>query len=221
MVNKCRFEPCDRQVMAYGLCSGHKQQYATGKKLTPLREVKRRTGCNFQGCTREHYSKGYCQYHARQHREGKPLTPAPEWKAAATWKISLDKRVDPDTGNRWCTACKRWLPVDKFGANKTTSDGLHYKCSKCNALARFSITSVDYEEMLSAQGGVCKLCGGVNSDGRALAVDHDHSCCPEMTSCGKCIRGLLCYHCNMAIGYFRDNPDVCEKAAAYLREFNR
>jgi len=25
----------------------------------------------------------------------------------------------------------------------------------------------------------------------------------------------------MALGYFRDNPEVCEKAADYLREFQR
>src|SRR5690606_11841718 len=195
--------------------------FRSGKKLTPLRNVKRQEGCSFPACPREHYSKGYCQYHARQHREGKTLTPAPAWRAAASWKKSAEDRVDPETGKRWCTICKRWLSADQFGANRATADGVHYHCSRCASLARFSLTSIEYEQMLEAQGGVCKLCGGVNDDGRSLAVDHDHSCCPEMSSCGKCIRYLLCYRCNMALGYFRDNPEVCEKAADYLREFQR
>src|SRR5690606_21458297 len=151
VVDKCGFSSCQRQVSAYGLCSGHRQQQAAGKKLTPLRNVKRQEGCSFPACPREHYSKGYCQYHARQHREGKTLTPAPAWRAAASWKKSAEDRVDPETGKRWCTICKRWLSADQFGANRATADGVHYHCSRCASLARFSLTSIEYEQMLEAQ----------------------------------------------------------------------
>lgn len=53
---------------------------------------------------------------------------------------------------------------------------------------------------------------------RARAVDHDHKCCPGKTSCGKCVRGLLCGNCNSVLGRMRDDPTVFDRMAAYLRE---
>ena len=49
-----------------------------------------------------------------------------------------------------------------------------------------------------------------------LFVDHDHSCCQGVYSCGKCIRGLLCTHCNRGLGAFRDNIEYLKAAIDYL-----
>jgi hypothetical protein len=74
----------------------------------------------------------------------------------------------------------------------------------------------DYAKMLRAQGGVCLLCGKVETrlgPTRRLAplsVDHDHKT-------GK-VRGLLCSNCNHGIGSFRDDPELIERAIAYLEK---
>ena len=47
--------------------------------------------------------------------------------------------------------------------------------------------------------------------------DHDHACCPSKRSCGRCIRGLLCMRCNMALGLLGDDEAALEAALRYLR----
>lgn len=83
---------------------------------------------------------------------------------------------------------------------------------------KFNITLNQYNERLIEQAGVCKICGEVNQGGKRLAVDHDHSCCPGVKSCGNCIRGLLCDRCNTTLGKFNDSPELIRKLADYLEK---
>lgn len=46
----------------------------------------------------------------------------------------------------------------------------------------------------------CEICG--NKPERNLHVDHDHKCCDGQISCGKCVRGIVCNRCNVAIDKF-------------------
>lgn len=84
-------------------------------------------------------------------------------------------------------------------------------------LSRFEISMQDYNNMLSAQGGVCAICKQPethkrNDKVKALAVDHHHGT-------GK-VRGLLCSDCNTGIGKLKDSPDVLQSAIDYLRKHN-
>ena len=85
---------------------------------------------------------------------------------------------------------------------------------RCTA---YGITVEDYDRMLADQGGGCALCEKTpKENGRALAIDHDHACCPEeLRSCGKCVRGLLCSSCNHALYYF-DTKEIMMKFQAYV-----
>jgi hypothetical protein len=73
------------------------------------------------------------------------------------------------------------------------------------------------EEYLAFIGiRVCSICGA-SGDDVAFHVDHDHACCPGTgSSCGKCIRGLLCRNCNIGLGHFNDDPQRLALAITYL-----
>lgn len=81
--------------------------------------------------------------------------------------------------------------------------------------ADFGISLEDYNEMVTAQGGVCAICKNPETHKRngklkALAVDHHHGT-------GK-IRGLLCSDCNTGIGKLKDSPEILIAAAEYIRK---
>ena len=86
-------------------------------------------------------------------------------------------------------------------------------------IKRYGITVEQFQEMLEKQDNKCQICQKVfRSEVGAPHVDHDHQCCPEDKSCGKCVRGLLCTHCNVMLGSAKDNPEVLLRAVAYLRD---
>lgn len=81
------------------------------------------------------------------------------------------------------------------------------------------MTEADYDRLLAAQNGVCKLCHlPPNKNGhpnqRFLSVDHKHKSKPII------IRGLLCTNCNHGVGKLKDNPVLMLKAAINCAEFD-
>ena len=72
---------------------------------------------------------------------------------------------------------------------------------------------VDYELLLASQGGLCKICRRSETKTRngklvALCLDHCHKT--------GTIRGLLCYRCNVALGFFDDDVSRLQEAIRYL-----
>lgn len=59
--------------------------------------------------------------------------------------------------------------------------------------SKYKLTKEQYD--LMAKDG-CYIC----SSKEFLNVDHDHSCCPGLKSCGKCVRGIVCGSCNTSLG---------------------
>lgn len=91
--------------------------------------------------------------------------------------------------------------------------------NRANSLKRtHGITHEQFDAILASQGGGCAICGASQGDarGRRLHVDHDHDCCPGKTSCGNCVRGLLCNGCNTGIGLLGDDPARLASAVRYL-----
>ena len=120
-------------------------------------------------------------------------------------------------GKKLCHKCSKWQDPVAFSARKSEDDGLSQYCKRCvnkPRLARYGLTQEQYDKMESDQGGVCAICLQVPT--RAFDIDHDHSCCPGDTSCGECVRGLLCFNCNSALGKLKDDVGSLKRAVAYL-----
>lgn len=82
----------------------------------------------------------------------------------------------------------------------------------------YGLSVADYDAMVAQQGGLCAICNRperVTRSGKQirLAVDHDHET-------GK-VRGLLCMHCNQAIGKMEHRVDLLQQAVAYLTKVSQ
>ncbi len=81
---------------------------------------------------------------------------------------------------------------------------------------QFNVTPDFYFGLLDKQENRCAVCRREFVGNPC--VDHNHKCCPGATSCGKCVRGLLCNDCNLGLGNFKDNPDFLNNAILYLTQ---
>jgi len=126
-----------------------------------------------------------------------------------------------------CSSCKQHLPFEKFSPDKSKKSGYASICKDCRnkrystryskhyrdaALKKkYNLEPGEYDAMLHAQNGVCKICKSSDT-GRGdqwFVVDH----CHETNK----VRGLLCNTCNRALGLFKDNISYLEQAILYLK----
>ena len=78
----------------------------------------------------------------------------------------------------------------------------------------YGLTQDDFNLLLKIQGYACGMCRELFAEGQLIHVDRDHGCCPvKNRSCGKCVRGLLCHGCNIALGHIEHRYAM---AHAYL-----
>ena len=82
----------------------------------------------------------------------------------------------------------------------------------------FNMSYQDYLDKLAEQNNLCAICKKEEvvldrmGDVRRLSVDHDHTT-------GE-VRGLLCCHCNLGIGNFKDNIQFLKDAIDYLEKYS-
>ena len=78
----------------------------------------------------------------------------------------------------------------------------------------YNLTEEEYKDLYETNNGSCWICNKTTK--YFLHVDHNHLCCAGTKSCGKCVRGLLCYNCNTLLGNAKDNKDILKSALVYL-----
>jgi hypothetical protein len=128
-----------------------------------------------------------------------------------------------------CAWCNRQTEHSKMRVTK----GWPFVCGDCLAplhhvLPRLRAHHVPHEMVRTLRDKPeCEICGRdvltpmhdsrTSRRSALLVVDHDHRCCPSGAhSCGNCVRGLLCHHCNSAAGMLRDDPELARSLADYL-----
>jgi|SRR6185436_19392781 len=166
--------------------------------------------CNFEECVNDQRAKGLCPGHLNQLSKGKELTTLRKVRAKGS---TLERN---QSGDKFCPKCEDWLPVDNFSEHASTSDGLRNTCKKCHALHKYGLNENTYQKLFTNQNGKCAVCE-ISLQGKKICIDHDHSCCPGWNTCGKCIRGILCYGCNTAEGLLKSDPVIISKLLEYVK----
>lgn len=145
-------------------------------------------------------------------------------------KCSVDLCDKPHYAKNWCrNHYERMRRTDTLeSCYEVVEDEKVYLYSKQRITYRreyvmmykYQLTMERYNEM-KALG--CHVCGEYQE--RNLHVDHDHNCCSETVTCGKCVRGVLCNKCNTAVGKYdqgkirADHPRL-DKIREYVEAHN-
>lgn len=188
--------------------------------------------CSFDGCTGSVFARGWCSKHySRWQRHGDPA-------------ITKRQPPTTNADAKRCPRCGNIKALVEFGRRPNgTPKGYCLECDAAyqrqhattdagreqhrQARAkwnngnheyflqyRYGITKRDYDDILSAQGGVCAICKTPDPGGRDKVwnVDHCHN--------SNKVRGLLCGPCNRGLGQFRDDIDRLRAAIVYLERSN-
>lgn len=142
---------------------------------------------------------------------------------------------------RTCSKCKVEKSDDSFGYRNTPAARKYSWCKACTTKASldnyhkktpqekrkkfrwslYKLTEDDFQNKLNAQDNKCAICSTAFDESirsKFPFVDHDHSCCAKST-CGKCVRGLLCNRCNNFIGTLESSTGYKQKAEEYINSY--
>lgn len=111
----------------------------------------------------------------------------------------------------WCKACMTWN-TQRWRVNNPDYTDKRSPIGERRYSRRYGLEPEDYFALLQSQGGGCAICGTLPKAGAhgALHIDHDHTD-------GR-VRGLLCRHCNLGLGNFKDDINRMTAAMAYLMQ---
>lgn len=219
----CTAPGCASITEAKGLCSKHYQRSRRGyqsdsQAFSNRRKFKYGPTCTVENCDVKHLSRGYCANHYYRWRHHIALDSEVRIKRTAD-----DCRFRDDLGRKQCVRCSEWFPPDTFTTSRKSPDGLSSYCAACTSvknrsnrlMSNYKLTPETLKEMLVVQNNSCAICSSP-VEFSSVQIDHDHACCPGKSTCGKCVRGLLCSSCNTGIGLLKDSSATLKAAIQYL-----
>lgn len=104
-----------------------------------------------------------------------------------------------------CNKCRRKESAKRYAENPEVQKKMKLTAKAYRFNKKYNITIEEYDNLFLQQDGKCKICG---QDHKVLNIDHCHVS-------GR-VRGLLCWKCNIALGYFKDNVTNLINAIKYL-----
>jgi Recombination endonuclease VII len=145
-------------------------------------------------------------YNGNYTNNGKVCPSCNEYKDWTEYNIASNRR---DGHQTYCKDCTRTKANSGYNTEERWEQYIRIK---------YCLSAKEYYAILERQNGHCATCPKTEEEcsKKRFHVDHDHSCCPGERSCGKCVRGLLCQQCNMAIGLVYENPDTLLAMIDYL-----
>lgn len=121
-----------------------------------------------------------------------------------------------------CGKCQTEKPFADFSKR---GEGYQSWCKKCAHARRaewarenpkkikeyriydnYKLRPSEYEAMLEKQNGLCAICDAILTDS-IIHIDHDHQT--------LAVRGILCNHCNMMLGWYESIKDH-DRVRSYL-----
>lgn len=190
---KCSLDGCNKKHMAKGYCNPHYERFRkTGDAgSVEVRDKLKQLEefCSVEGCSLKVHSRNLCNAHYLR-----------EHKNGSTGSGSV--------------AIKNRQGCLVVGCSKE-----HHARGLCNTHAatsnKFKLSAERLVEFLSSS---CMVCGSTFR----LCIDHDHDCCStevSRTTCGKCVRGVLCHHCNVGLGQLKDDIEIVESLLLYMKKY--
>ena len=225
----CTIEDCARPHYGGGLCNAHYQRKKRGAPMnTPVRPpVSRPAGtaektCTYGDCTDKHFSLGFCSLHYSRHYHGTDMdAPRRVRLRPGEFRICATPECENKARSRGLCARHYMAQYERPTQCKAPQcDSPEHAKGYCQPhygiMQRFNISPEVWEQMYAEQGGRCAICD-VAVTRREVQTDHDHACCEQSaTSCGACVRGLLCFACNSGLGRFKDSRALLAAASMYL-----
>lgn len=228
---------CDRDIYARGMCESHYRAALKSGEIIRIK-VSYSGPCSVDGCGKPQAAGGLCRRHydlkrRRGSEYAEPLQvpgricsvdgcddDASARGLCPLHRLRLSRNGDPGTAfvrqiERQCRWCE-----GPFSERDARRDYCSTECARIGkgvmaAHYRYGVTIDEYRSLYRSQNGVCAVCRQPERTqrNRLLSVDHDHV--------SGYIRGLLCSHCNRAVGLLQDDPVVIESAMRYVVESRR
>lgn len=233
----CHIEDCTKPPVGRGLCDNH---YYGAKRAGTLDELApkvfgpcsncggvipqtRRWGSTFCSTTckdKAHYevrpphpSRAKPRVEGRTCREcgesidGRPL------QAKFCSRLCLRRRFEREKRRQRNINLARTCPVCSVPMGDLDPGFKIYCSEKCRHLNEraklYNANATELHQRSQDQGHRCAICRTDAPGGKGgFHVDHCHD--------AGVVRGLLCHHCNVALGNFKDDVELLRAAVAYL-----